>query len=86
MIDAERIAEVVSAKDSPATPEQKADLDSRIAAFEMRYEMSSGTMLERIKNQQLKETAEICTWMMLLDVRRRSDQSKADPPGEKGKT
>ena len=44
-------------------------LDGKIAEFEKRYEMSSATMRNQICHNRLKETADICAWMMILDAR-----------------
>lgn len=44
-------------------------LDARIRRYELRYEMSSETLLERLKRGEQKETAEIANWLFLLNVR-----------------
>ena len=44
-------------------------LNEKIAEYETTYEMSSETMVESLKNRKIKETADICSWMMLIDVR-----------------
>jgi hypothetical protein len=44
-------------------------LHNRIAAFETRYEMSSETMRKHLADRTLKETADICAWSMLLNLR-----------------
>ena len=48
-----------------------AALDARIARFEQIYEMSSETLLARMRSREQRETNEICTWLMLLDLRDR---------------
>lgn len=47
------------------------ELDRRISEFELRYEMSSATMRKRYANRQLRETADICHWLMLLSMKDR---------------
>lgn len=41
-------------------------LQSRIIKFERRYEMSSTQMLEKLSRGLVKETADVCSWLMLL--------------------
>ncbi|NBC15769.1 MAG: hypothetical protein GVY18_00460 [Bacteroidetes bacterium] len=43
-------------------------LRSRIKAFELRYEMTSDELLERLAEGTQKETAEIAEWLFLLDA------------------
>jgi hypothetical protein len=45
------------------------DLNRQIAVFEKRYEQSSASMRERFKQGAIHETAEICEWLMLLELR-----------------
>lgn len=47
------------------------DLNRRIADYETRYEMSSATMLKLYEEQKLRETEDICAWLMLLRLRER---------------
>lgn len=47
------------------------DLSGHLAEFEARYEMSSATMRRKYLDGTLPETADICSWLMLLDVRDR---------------
>jgi ribosomal protein S4 len=44
-------------------------LNARIRKLEMRYEMSSAQMRERLQDGSLKETAEIARWLLLLEAR-----------------
>ena len=46
-------------------------LDERIAKFETRYEMSSATMRLRMSSGEMRETADICSWLMLAKMRER---------------
>ena len=48
---------------------QKEEIDSRIRKFECRYEMSSPVMRVKLRTGHLKETAEICSWLMLIKAR-----------------
>lgn len=48
---------------------QRAVLDARIREFEIRYEMSSGDMRQRLCDGRLEETAEIARWLMALGAR-----------------
>ena len=43
-------------------------LKSRIKAFELRYEMTSEAMLDKLKAGTQKETADIAEWLFLLDA------------------
>lgn len=47
------------------------EINNRIALFESRYEMPSDTMRQQLHDNQIRETEEICTWLMLLHVRER---------------
>ncbi len=46
-------------------------LDSRIAEYERRYELTSAEMVEQVESGVLKETDDIASWLMLLKVRNR---------------
>jgi hypothetical protein len=46
-------------------------LNARIKQFEMRYEMSSDTMRTKVSAGEMKETAEIASWLFWLKVRER---------------
>ncbi len=65
---AERINRLFEDALSPSQ-EQNAEIDKRIAAFEDKWNMSSKGMVRRLNNREMKETAEICSWLMLLEVR-----------------
>ncbi len=45
------------------------EIGERIAEFESRCEMSSKTMREQFKTGNLRETAEIGRWLILLSIR-----------------
>ena len=44
-------------------------LDEQIAELERRYEISSEAMKQDFHAGKIRETAEICTWLILLDAR-----------------
>jgi hypothetical protein len=50
----------------PELKEQTEALTQRITQFEQRYEMSSHTMRDRLAEGAIKETADICSWMLLI--------------------
>lgn len=45
------------------------NLDARIREYEVRYEMSTGDMLDRWRGGELRETAEIARWLLLASAR-----------------
>lgn len=47
---------------------QRAELDARVREFELRYEMSSDVMRERLRSGELDEAAEIVRWLMTLSA------------------
>lgn len=49
--------------------EQTRNLNDRIEAIEVRQGMSSESMRRALKNGSIQETAEICQWLMLLEIR-----------------
>lgn len=51
------------------TREQTEALDARLRKFECRYEMSSDTMRAKLSNGDIKETADMCSWMLLIKAR-----------------
>lgn len=50
---------------------QARELDQRIRAFEIRYEMTSEEMVRRLHAGQIEDTADISKWTMLLLARSR---------------
>jgi hypothetical protein len=52
-------------------------LESEINEFEARYEMSSDELLERLNADRQEETAEIASWLIRLDLRRRIREREA---------
>jgi hypothetical protein len=58
--------------------QQKAALDYRIKRFERRYEISSKAMRQQFRLGRIRETAEICSWLMLLKAK--EDFDGESPP------
>lgn len=48
---------------------QAAALDARIRQFELQYEVTSDEMRERLATGELKETADIASWLFYLQAR-----------------
>ena len=66
---AKTIAEIVK-RGSRASNGQTVVLDQRIREFEMRYEMTSAELHQRLRDGSQRETADIAKWLFLLDTRR----------------
>lgn len=49
--------------------EQKKEIEEKIRAYERRYEISSAKLKLGLANGTIKETADICSWLMLLKQR-----------------
>lgn len=70
--DAEReesLSNLVECATNPTqdeTSEQTEALDARLRKFECRYEMSSATMRDKLSKGLIKETADVCSWMLLI--------------------
>lgn len=56
--------------------QQETALGTRIRSFECQYEMSSLRMRIQLASGQIKETADICSWLMLLKAR---DEFSSEP-------
>lgn len=53
-----------------SAPSEELDwIDDEIREFERRYETNSATMLYELNKGLRKETAEICTWIILLRIK-----------------
>ena len=50
---------------------QAKDIEARIRAFEVRYEMTSKEMRRRFASGELRDTADTSRWLMLLRARER---------------
>ena len=55
---------------------QMDEIDARIRAFERQYEMPSASMHQKVLERKMQETADICSWLMLLKVRQRFDKHR----------
>lgn len=73
---AEVLTELVASAQSKRNG-QAAILSARIRTYEQRYEMSSSTLLAGLKHGGLKETADIATWLFLLNARDNRNVGKA---------
>lgn len=51
------------------------DLNSQIAKFEERYDISSDYLLKQLSEGTRKETADIVSWLMLLRLRERVESA-----------
>lgn len=71
MIPEERGAEYSTAARELRAPERSGleALDARIREYELRYEISSEDLLEKLERGEMKETAEIARWLFLLEIR-----------------
>lgn len=49
--------------------QQRQEIDLQIKKFECRYEMSSVVMKQKLSSGKIKETAEVCSWLLLLKVK-----------------
>lgn len=46
------------------------NLDNQIMSFESKYSMTSDRMKRRLADEEIAETSDICTWLMLLKIRK----------------
>src|SRR5438034_11476272 len=70
--DSDRVLAELVASAKSARNGQRAMLDARIRAFEQQYERSSATMREQLRKGELRETADIARWLLLLAARENS--------------
>lgn len=52
-------------------------VNARIRSYEARYEMSSAQLLARLHKDEIRETAEIASWLFLLNVKAHSERQEA---------
>ncbi|NHC36889.1 hypothetical protein [Scytonema millei] len=52
---------------------QSEEINAKIRDFERRYEMPSVVMRQNLLEGKIKETADICSWLILLKLRNRLD-------------
>jgi ABC-type molybdate transport system ATPase subunit len=65
---AEVLTELVASAQSKRNG-QAAILSARIRVYEQRYEMSSSTLISRLRKGEVKETADIAMWLSLINAR-----------------
>lgn len=70
---ANRVEGLLASRSAPLNG-HLAELDETIAGFETRYEMSSEDMCRHLSDGKLAETADICSWRILLELRGRVRQ------------
>ncbi len=51
-------------------------IDAEIAVLELRYQMSSETMLRRLRDNEIDDTPDICHWHTLVEIRDRVIHAK----------
>jgi len=56
--------------------EQLKELDLEIQAFESAYNMKSNAMRDLLKEDKILECADICSWLMLLEIKEEFNASK----------
>jgi hypothetical protein len=62
------LGELVASASRPRNG-QGAALDARIRQFELQYELTSDEMRQRLASGDLKETADIASWLFYLKAR-----------------
>jgi len=70
---AKRLFQEALAPTKEQVKRQMDEIDTKIRDFERQYEMPSVTMKQYLLDGSIKETAEICSWLMLLKLRCRFD-------------
>lgn len=78
-----RIGEMFQAATNPTQEQlnqQKTDINNQIQAFESRYKMASSEMKQLLVSGKIKETAEFCSWLMLLKIRGRFENRGSSQP------
>ncbi len=71
--DAEKQRRIGELEDAVRRP-MNSDLeriDAEIAVLELRYQMSSDTMLRRLRENEIDDTPDICRWHTLVEIRDR---------------
>jgi hypothetical protein len=48
-----------------------AALNARIAEYEDRYELPSSRLVEAVNRRSIRQTAEVCSWLTLVELRSR---------------
>jgi hypothetical protein len=68
----QRVDDLVRGSVSPSPElleEQRKNLDDQIRLMEEQHGLSSEKMRHALKNGAIQETADICRWLMLLEIR-----------------
>jgi hypothetical protein len=68
----QRVGQLVCGSVSPSPElleEQQNNLAQRIGRFEQQYQMTSSQMRRALETAVLKESADICSWLMLLEIK-----------------
>ena len=55
--------------------EQKRQIDEEIKTYELRHGVTSDKIKDYLRRGKIRETAEICSWLMLLKIRERFEQT-----------
>jgi hypothetical protein len=66
-----RLSEELGKKATAPRNGQAVDIDARLRAFEVRYEMTSTEMRVRFSRGEVRDTADVARWLMLLRARDR---------------
>jgi hypothetical protein len=67
-----RVHQLVQGSVAPSSDllkEQQDNLANRIHGFEAQYKLSSHDMRQAIRNGSMEESADFCSWLMLLELR-----------------
>jgi hypothetical protein len=67
-----RVHQLVQGSVAPSSDllkEQQANLANRIHGFEAQYKISSHDMRQAIRSGSMEESADFCSWLMLLELR-----------------
>jgi hypothetical protein len=67
-----RVHQLVQGSVAPSSDllkEQQENLAHRIHGFEAQYKMSSHDMRQAIRSGSMEESADFCSWLMLLELR-----------------
>lgn len=60
--------------------EQKCQIEAEIQAYELQHGMTSSQMRQRLASGEIKETASICSWLMLLKIQDRVKTNAQNRP------
>lgn len=79
MTDEERDRALEAAWTAPQsdTTEYLEELRARIQAFESRYELPTSQLSEELVQGRIRETAEVCEWLYLAQLRDRLGQARS---------